>query len=122
MGIKCNNKIWSPGYPIPKDDGYPASAWGSYLPGDEPGWKCMENDTACLGEECPIWKPKKNIHKEIMKKKRQLLKKAKEKGLWENFGQDEVHKLEDEFPDRKYESIINDFDNWCMDVTDSDLK
>ena len=83
----------------------------------------MENDTACLGEEeCPRWKPKKNIHKEIMKKKRQLLKKAKEKGLWENFGQDEVRKLKDEFPDRKYASIINDFDNWCMNVTDSDLK
>ena len=48
------------------DDGYPCSAWGHYLPGDEPGNRCTETESDCSGydeidlEECP--RMEKNGH------------------------------------------------------------
>ena len=55
--------------------------------------------------------------KDIRKEKRKLIAKAKRKGLFENFGQAEVRKLEDKYFDYMYKpeiELIRDFDRWCM--------
>lgn len=49
--------------------------------------------------------------KDISKFKQNLIQKAKQKGLYENFGQDEVRKLEDKYG---YTSNVAAFDNWAM--------
>ena len=53
---------------------------------------------------------------------KKLIKKAKSKGLFENFGQKEVRKLEDKFINifdyseemNKNRRLIQMFDEWCM--------
>jgi len=65
----------------------------------------------------------KTIYKQIEKEKNKLIKIAKTKGLYENFGQKEVQKLEDKFIDcsdyskemNKNRRLIQIFDEWCMD-------
>lgn len=49
----CWHAYWSAGYPIPQSSGYPERAWGAYLPGDSPGWKCELTEDGCIPEECP---------------------------------------------------------------------
>lgn len=73
-----------------------------------------------------------NLSQAIERSKKRLIKKAKAKGLWENFGQDELHKLKEKFDyfslkygspeQRKQASQIQAFDNWCMNFDLSDLK
>jgi hypothetical protein len=48
---------------------------------------------------------------DINKFKKQLIAKAKRKGLYENFGQAEVRKLEDKYG---YSNNVREFDNWAM--------
>jgi len=59
--------------------------------------------------------------------KKKLIEKAKEKGMYENFGQKEVRKLEDKYRDCEYREreawdCIRKFDNWCMNFDLSDLR
>ena len=61
------------------------------------------------------------IKKDIDKLKKALTKKAKSKGIYENFGQKEVRKLEDKYSDYQYKyedkeawNEIRKFDYWCM--------
>jgi len=70
-----------------------------------------------------------NIKTDINKYKKQLINKAKEKGLYEDFGQKEVNKLEkkhidiskynDEMNERR--NLIQDFNNWCMNFNDPNI-
>jgi len=52
-----------------------------------------------------------SVYDEIVKYKKSLIRKAKTKGLYENFGQLEVRKLSDKYG---YLGLIAEFDNWCM--------
>jgi hypothetical protein len=62
------------------------------------------------------------IDTELTKEQNKLIKKAKTKGLYENFGQKEVKKLEDKFINitdysdemNKNRRLIQMFDEWCM--------
>ena len=55
----------------------------------------------------------------INKLKLLLIKNAKTKGIYENFGQKEVMKLKDVFG---YTTEVEAFDKWCMNFDDNDLK
>jgi len=67
------------------------------------------------------------IKSNIERIKKQLIAKAKRKGLYENFGEAEVRKLKDKFPtgymgeERINMDAIDDFSNWAMNVNDRDL-
>lgn len=70
------------------------------------------------------------IDQDIEKYKKSLFQKAKKKGLYENFGQNEVRKLEDKYKcntdysenGRKTWEKIQEFNKWCMSVDDNDLR
>ena len=69
------------------------------------------------------------IKRDVNRYKKQLLKKAREKGLWEDFGQDKVRKLEDKYDTmggsddwKKNNEEIRRFSEWCRKVTDRDLE
>ena len=66
----------------------------------------------------------KELKKDINKYRKNLILKAKKKGLYENFGQKEVRKLKDkyDFFDRSLGDLILDFDKWAMNVDDRSLK
>lgn len=55
---------------------------------------------------------------DINKFKKQLISKAKSKGLYENFGQAEVRKLEDKYG---YTNNVKEFDNWAMNFDNSQM-
>lgn len=63
-----------------------------------------------------------NCNKAITKEQNKLISLAKTKGLYENFGQKEVRKLEDKFIDtssytnemNQKRNAIQIFDEWCM--------
>lgn len=61
------------------------------------------------------------LRREIQKKKKALIKRAKRQGIYENFGQVEVRELRSMIdPAELYGEkgkLIDDFDNWCMDFT-----
>lgn len=63
---------------------------------------------------------------DINKYKKSLIAEAKKKGLYENFGQKEVNKLEDlyysSFNDRRIWNLISKFNDWCMNFNDRDLR
>ena len=67
------------------------------------------------------------IKKAIKDFKERLIRKAKRIGIWENFGQEEVNILMNDFSDYQYkhdgtwQQIVR-FDNWCMNFDDNDLK
>lgn len=55
----CDKAYYSKGHKIGRDPGMPCSAWGAYLPGDEPGWRCGGTDEP-IGddidhEDCPLF-------------------------------------------------------------------
>lgn len=66
-----------------------------------------------------------NIDKVLTREQNKLIKIAKTKGLYENFGQKEVMKLEDKFIDssdyseemNKNRRLIQMFDEWCMNYS-----
>ena len=58
------------------------------------------------------------ITKDISRAKSRLIHKAIKKGMWENFGQKEVRKLEDKWEHQRYTEqfkIIDEFNIWGMD-------
>jgi len=59
------------------------------------------------------------VDSEIAKYKKQLINKAKTKGLYENFGQSEVRKLEDKYG---YTNEVREFDNWVMNFDSSQME
>lgn len=60
----------------------------------------------------------KQILKDIKKYKKQLIAKAKRKGLYENFGEKEERKLENKYGSHY---TITDFRRWASNVNDGDL-
>lgn len=60
-----------------------------------------------------------NAQKEINRIKTSLVKKAKSKGLYENFGQTEVRQLQDKYG---YTNEIQQFDVWCMNFDLSQIN
>ena len=71
-----------------------------------------------------------SIKAEVESAKRLLIKKAKSKGLYENFGDSEVTKLEDKYreylygtPDQRPEyRIIQEFGDWCVNLDINQLN
>lgn len=62
----------------------------------------------------------KEILKDIKKEKNKLIKKAAKSGIYENFWQDEVRKLEDKYSDYRYKEefdLIITFSDWCANYT-----
>ena len=64
----------------------------------------------------------KAVEKAIRDYKERLIRKAKSKGLWENFGQEEVRVLEDTYSEYQYTNLgvwemIREFDEWCQTYT-----
>ena len=65
------------------------------------------------------------IEKAIKTEKNKLIKIASTKGLYENFGQKQVRKLEDKFIDcsdytdemNNNRNLIEGFDTWCMNYS-----
>jgi len=63
-----------------------------------------------------------DINKALAKEQNKLIKIARVKGLYENFGQNEVRKLENEFIDisdyskqmNNNRRLIQKFNEWCM--------
>jgi len=58
----------------------------------------------------------------IKKKQSSLIKRAKAKGIWENFGQKEVRALNDEYFVYGYEAkeirdMLSAFNDWAMNYT-----
>jgi hypothetical protein len=58
------------------------------------------------------------LKKKINQIKKRLITKAQKNGLWENFGQNECQKLEDEYFEHMIHSttireMILDFNEWC---------
>ncbi len=58
------------------------------------------------------------IDTDIKKYKKQLIRKFRRIGVWENFGEKEVRIVEDTYSDHQYSNDgvwnkIRDFDNWC---------
>lgn len=72
------------------------------------------------------------LRNDIKKAKRKLTNRAIRSGLWENFGQAEVSKIEGKYnkhgltygddEERAMSNEIEAFDRWCMNFNDSDLK
>ena len=72
---------------------------------------------------------RKGITKDIAIARTRLIAKARRIGLWENFGQKEVRKLEDKYSSCRWDSNgceirdnIANFSQWCMNFDLSDLK
>lgn len=70
------------------------------------------------------------LRNEITRTKKRLINRAKKYGIYENFGQDEVRRLEDKYIDISNYSknemtkrmLIDQFDEWCSTFSYSDLK
>ena len=62
------------------------------------------------------------INKTINTYKKKLIAKVEKRGIYENFGEDEIRKLEDKFIDssdysskmRNMRNLIRDFSDWAM--------
>ena len=70
----------------------------------------------------PEWKPvskEQEINERISSLKLMLIKKAQTKGIYENFGQKEVRKLQDIFG---YTPEIEEFDKWAMNFDQIKLQ
>lgn len=73
-----------------------------------------------------------NIIKDIRKEKNKLIERAKKKGIYENFGQQEYNKLKDKWnrylnvfgseTDKRINEELNNFFNWCITFDDNKLK
>ena len=63
----------------------------------------------------------KQIEKAIERAKTKLIKQAKTKGVYENFGQNEVRKIElMERAGTEDFYLVREFDQWCMNYTGRD--
>lgn len=87
---------------------------------------------ACVAKVIAATPPKKSdkLSKDIDRAKRDLISKAKSGGIYENFGQDEVRQLKDKYSigsdysedGKMCMSMLNAFDEWCMNFDLSELK
>ena len=67
----------------------------------------------------------KKIDTAISRARKILIKKAKENGIYENFGQEEIREIRDKFikygdySRENWDKInkLSDFTRWCMDYT-----
>ena len=59
----CPERYYRKAYPIPRDPGYPETAWGHCLPGDEAGWYC-KLDGYCdhNPKNCPLFEETEILH------------------------------------------------------------
>jgi len=69
---------------------------------------------------------KLKILMEIRNCKTNLINRARKKGIYENFGQKEVMKLQDRYYDCLYKEreawdLIKNFDHWCSNFSDKDI-
>lgn len=72
----------------------------------------------------------KKLQRAIEKAKKQLIQKAKEGGLYENFGENEARELNDKFIDsssynkemNEKRLLVSNFENWAMNFDLNDLK
>ncbi len=67
-----------------------------------------------------------SMTRKIQRIKQKLIKKARRKGIWENFGKKEVRKLLDELSDiygkdRQAFNEVMSFSEWCMNFDLSQL-
>lgn len=72
------------------------------------------------------------LRNDIKKAKRKLTNKAIKSGLWENFGQDEIMKIEYKYDknhlsygsneERAMAYEIEAFERWCTNFDDADLR
>ena len=58
--------------------------------------------------------------------KTNLINRARNKGIYENFGQNEVRHLQDKYytdyqSKREVRDLIDKFDSWCMNFCDEDI-
>jgi hypothetical protein len=68
---------------------------------------------------------KKSLERAIKKEQQRLIERANKKGLYENFGQTEVGKLEGIYINTSNNSdtmhemlhLIQEFNDWCMEYT-----
>ncbi len=68
-----------------------------------------------------------DVKKDIKNYKERLVRKAKHNGLWENFGDEEVRVLEDEyhlhqFSDDNVWKTIREFAQWCYNCDINELE
>ena len=61
-----------------------------------------------------------DVYTAIEKEKDKLIRKARKKGIWENFGQNEARKLTDKYP-REGMAILG-FEYWAMNFDDKGLR
>jgi hypothetical protein len=61
-----------------------------------------------------------DVHRAIIKEKERLIRRARKKGRWENFGQAEARKLTDKYP-REGMAIL-EFEYWAMEFNDNDKE
>lgn len=65
------------------------------------------------------------MKKEIEQIKKRLTNKARSKGIWECFGQNEVRYLNDKYQvswhDQSLCQLLLDFEDWCSNFSLSDL-
>lgn len=72
----------------------------------------------------------KKLKTAIEKSKKQLIEKARKKGIYENFGEKETRELKDKFINsssftsemNEKRQLISNFDNWAMNFNVNDLK
>lgn len=65
------------------------------------------------------------MKRDVKSFQKKLIMKAKDKGLYENFGRKEVRKLEGKYSDYRYKKefdIIDNFSDWAMNFDDNELK
>ena len=75
-------------------------------------------------------KLKRNFKNALNRKREKLVKMAREKGIWENFGQKEVMELEDKYIDtsdysndmNEIRRILQNFNEELMFFSDKNLK
>ena len=68
----------------------------------------------------------KNIKKDVAKAKQKLIRQAKKRGLWENFGQKEFRDLSDKYGRYLYDNVNTEpifaFQDWCMNYDGRDER
>lgn len=80
--------------------------------------KTLTNEEDCYGHDCEV-KPVFSIDLAIRRVRNLLIKKAKEMGIYENFGQKEIRKLTDVYG---YTSEIERLENWCINFDQKQLN
>ena len=90
------------------DEEYDVTVSQVAVAGKKKAWKEMDVEEG---------KMLKKFYSDIKKNKEALKKKAKSKGIYENFGDKEIRNLKDKYSDyfiyKEFQSALDEFDNWC---------